>query len=199
MPFQNRNLFEYTLEHSLTSRFIKKTVISTDNITIADTAREKGADFVFLRDKSLSEDYVGLEKVYKHAMNRLQEKAVIPDIIVLLQITYPFRDSQLIDNMILNLVLKGLDTILPSKIETNAIWTEDEQGIKRVTDGFSPRKYQAPIHLSYKGLCCITRPAFILNEEIFGSNIGFFQIDNPYSCVEIRTEKDCSIPEILKK
>jgi rhamnosyltransferase len=199
MLFQGKNLFEYTLEHSLNSRFIQKTIISTDNSAIADTAREKGADFAFLRDKSLSEDYIGLEKVYKHTMNSLQEKAVIPDIIVLLQITYPFRDRQLIDNMILNLVLKGLDTILPSRIETNAIWTEDEQGIKRVTDGFSPRKYQAPIHLSYKGLCCVTRPAFILNEEIFGSNIGFFQIDNPYSCVEIRTEKDCRIPEILEQ
>jgi glycosyltransferase involved in cell wall biosynthesis len=192
-----KDLFEVTLSDSLNARFIRHTVVSTDNRQVADKALSMGADFAFIRDEDLSRDYIGLEKVYKFTLNKLEQNKVIPDIIVLLEITYPFREPQLIDNLILNLVLKGLDTILPARAETNTIWTQDDGGIRMISEAPVPRKYQRPVYLSYKGLCCVTRPAFILNEQIFGDNIGFFQIDNPYASIEIRSEKDCILPEIL--
>ena len=190
-------LIEYTINSSLQSEYIKKTVVSADHKeTVADSLK-LGADHAFLRDAALSQDFVGLEKVYRYTMEELEKENCFPDIIVLLEITYPFREGRLIDDMIDKLVYQGLDTLLPAKVESNAIWVKEEDGIKRIDEGFVPRQYKKPVYLSFKGLCCVTRPEFIRNEEIIGDKTGFYTITNPYSGLEIRNEKDVNLPEIM--
>ncbi len=195
--FGENPLFEYTLQSALKSQHVKITIVSTDNKEIANLSLKMGADLSFLRDESLSEEYVGLEKVFRYSLEKLEESNNYPDIVVLLEITYPFREDDLIDNMIANLVIKGFDTILPARIENNAIWSEGKDGINRIDEGFVPRKYKSPVYISYKGLCCVTRPAFIRNEQIIGDNIGIYKIDNPYSCLEIRSKNDLNIPAMF--
>jgi CMP-N-acetylneuraminic acid synthetase len=190
-------LFEYTLERALGSRLIKTTVVSTDNAQIADLSLQQGADFAFMRDESLSRDYVGLEKVFQYTLDKLENADVIPDIVVLLEITYPFRETDLIDNMIEQFYSKGLDTILPAKTEPNAIWVNEKNTFKRIDEGLMPRKYKNPIYITFKGLCCVTRPFFIRNEQIIGDNIGIYTINNPYASMEIRNEEDFSQPPIF--
>jgi CMP-N-acetylneuraminic acid synthetase len=183
-------LLQYAINSAKASKYINSVVVSTDNKQTVNAAQKMGADFVFLRDQALSRNYVGLEKVYKYTLEFLEKSGVFPDIVVLLEVTYPFRDEGLLDNMIDKIVYEGLDTILPARIESNAIWVEEEGEMKRIDEGFVPRQYKRPVYLSYKGLCCVTRPEFIRSEEVFGNNIGVFKVENPYSCLEIRNEKD---------
>lgn len=190
-------LFLYTLENALKSQHIKTTVVTTDNPEIVDLSLARGADLAFLRDESLSQEYVGLEKVYRDALERMEREGSYPDIVVLLEITYPFREENLIDSMIATFTLKGLDTIFPARMENNSIWLDEKDGLKRIDEGFIPRKYKVPVYLSYKGLCCVTRPSFIRSERIIGDNVGVFKIDNPYSCLEIRNEKGFHPPQML--
>ncbi|MCK5163230.1 MAG: glycosyltransferase family 2 protein [Desulfobacula sp.] len=192
-------LLQYAINSARTAKYIDSVVVSSDNSQTVDAARKMGADMAFLREQALSKDYVGLEKVYKYTLLQLEKSGILPDIVVFLEITYPFRDEGLIDNMIDRLVYKGLDTILPARIENNAIWLEEEGEMKRIDEGFVPRQYKRPVYLTYKGLCCVTRPEFIRSEEVFGENIGVYKVDNPYSCLEIRNERNLDHPDMLLK
>ncbi|MBA3015304.1 MAG: glycosyltransferase family 2 protein [Proteobacteria bacterium] len=187
-------LLEYTINSALQSRYISSVVVSADNKETAKSALSMGAHHAILRDTSLSQDYVGLEKVYRYTLEQLAAKDNHPDVLVLLEITYPFREKPLIDDMIDKLVAEGLDSVLPAKIENNPIWIEEEKGIRRIDEGFIPRQYKKAIYLGYKGLCCVTRPEFIRTEEVVGANIGVYTIGNPYSCLEIRNDRDLELP-----
>ncbi|MDP2106774.1 MAG: glycosyltransferase family 2 protein, partial [Desulfobulbaceae bacterium] len=115
-------LLEYTINSALQSRYISSVVVSADNKETAKSALSMGAHHAILRDTSLSQDYVGLEKVYRYTLEQLAAKDNHPDVLVLLEITYPFREKPLIDDMIDKLVAEGLDSVLPAKIENNPIW-----------------------------------------------------------------------------
>ncbi|MCF6246326.1 MAG: glycosyltransferase [Desulfobacula sp.] len=192
-------LMQYAINSARMAKYIDQVVVSSDNNQTVKTARKMNADYAFLRDESLSRDYVGLERVYKFTLQKLEDFNIFPDVVVLLEISYPFRDPDLLDNIIDKLVYQGLDTIVPARIENNAIWVDEEDGMRRVDGGFVPKQYKRPVYLSYKGLCCATRPEFIRNEEIFGDNIGVYEVDNPYSCLEIKKEEDLEQPNTLLK
>ncbi len=181
-------LLKQTLRYVARSRYINSSVVSTDSPELARFAVEEGADNALLRGKELSHDYVGLDMVYHDALNRLENDNNIPDILVLLEITYPFRDENLIDGMVKSFVRKGFDTILPARKETNVIWSQEGDRMKLVDEGFVPRKFKKAVYVSYKGLCCVTRPEFVRSEEIFGDNIGVYKVENPFSGMEIRDE-----------
>ncbi|MEW6428689.1 MAG: glycosyltransferase family 2 protein [Thermodesulfobacteriota bacterium] len=183
-------LLECALNSARSSRYIATTVVSADREDAVDSALAQGADFAFLRDESLSHEYVGLEKVYRYTLERLEAAGVFPDIVVLLETTYPFRDHRIIDAMIEKLVSQGFDSLLPARVESNAIWIEEDSGLKRVDEGFVPRQFKKAVYLSFKGLCCVTRPEFLRSEEVLGPHVGMYQIDNPYACLEIRGESD---------
>lgn len=183
-----RQLLAHTLHKASKAEYVDSVVISTDSSDLADFAMENGADACLLRGADLSLDYVGLDKVYLDALIQLEQNGNIPDILVLLEITYPFRDNELIDGMIKTLVWRGFDTILPAKKECNVIWSQGGERGKLLDEGFVPRKFQNSVFVSYKGLCCVTRPEFVRNEEIFGKNIGVYKLDNPFSPMEIRDQ-----------
>ncbi len=192
-------LLQYAINSARAAQYIDTVVVSADNEQTVEEAELMGADVVIQRDMSLSRDYVGLEKVYRYTLQRLEESGILPDLVALLEITYPFRDYGLLDNMIDKMVYQGLDTIVPARVESNAIWVEEDGEMKRIDEGFVPRQYKRPVYLSYKGLCCVTRPEFIRSEDLFGENMGAYKIDNPYSCLEIRNEEDLDHPDTLLK
>ncbi len=192
------SLLEYAVNSAKQSKYISKTIVSTDNRHTADMALKMGADLTFLRDASLSQDYVGLEKVYNFTLQKLETGRILPDVVVLLEVTYPFRNQHLIDNMISKFVSQGLDTLLPAKSEANSVWREDDTGnMQPLDEGLVPRQYKKPIYVSYKGLCCVTRPEFIRSEEIIGRKIGFFKINGPYAGLEIRDSEDLTLPNAI--
>lgn len=193
-------LLKYAINSARATNYIDTVVVSADTKQTVAAAKEMGADIVIQRDLSLSREYVGLEKVYRYTLQKLEDSGILPDLVVLLEITYPFRDYGLLDNMIDKLVYQGLDTIVPAKVESNAIWVEEGGEMKRIDEGFVPRQYKSPVYLSYKGLGCVTRPEFIRSEELFGENLGAYKVNNPYSCLEVRNEEDLDLPDtILKK
>jgi len=194
-----RMLLELTLRQALRARHVSTVVVAADSEEVLRLARSLGAQHTILRDPSLSLDYVGLEKVYKFTHQQLAEAGIHPDALALLEVTYPFRDGQLIDAMIEKLVGEGLDTVLPAKLESNTIWMEEDGGIRRMDEGFVPRQFKRPVYLSCMGLCCVTRPEFIRSEEVVGSNIGVYRVDNPYACLEIRNDHDLDLPGTMQR
>jgi CMP-N-acetylneuraminic acid synthetase len=190
-------LIGYTIEHALQSKYINKVLVSTDNPELAKLSEELGASAPFLREESLSEDFVDVEKVLQYSMERMEDLKIFPDIIVYLEITFPFRPKQLIDDMIIQLVENGFDSVLAVRKESRSIWSEKDGRIERVDKGDIPRKYKEPCFIGLKGLCCVTHPEFVRKGSLLGERLGIYEVNNSYSSIEVRGEENLRMAERL--
>lgn len=114
-------LIQYTIENAKKSTKINKIVVSTDNRKIAQVANSLEVDVPFLRPKKISKDSSLILDTIKHVLKFLETKSsYVPDIIILLQPTSPFRTSKLIDKSITMLTRSKATSILTvSKIRTH--------------------------------------------------------------------------------
>jgi CMP-N,N'-diacetyllegionaminic acid synthase len=94
-------LISYTIEEALKSKHITKVIVSTDSAEIAKVAEEYGAEVPFIQSKETSAyDSSGLSCILE-VLKKLKEKEnYIPDIVVYLQPTSPFRNSKHMDDAI---------------------------------------------------------------------------------------------------
>lgn len=105
-------LIAYTIEESLKSKFINKTIVSTDSQLIADISRKYGADVPFLRPKNLALDTSKTIDVLIHAINELESLGEKYDYLLTLQPTQPLRKSYHIDESIKFLIDSGEDSLI---------------------------------------------------------------------------------------
>lgn len=113
-PLAGKSLIVHTIDHSLKSKLIDETYVTTDDATIKSIADYNGAK-VIQRPLSLAEDTTLLEPVIDHALDVLHEKGKEPDIVVMLQCTSPIRRSYDIDNAIRMLISDDYDSVFSVK------------------------------------------------------------------------------------
>ena len=191
----DKPLIGYTIEQALQSKYINRVLVSTDSPELAKLSEELGASAPFLREESLSEDFVDAGKVLQYSMERMDDLKIFPDIIVYLEITFPFRTKQLIDDMVIQLVKNGFDSVLAVRRESRSIWSEKDGRIERVDKGDIPRKYKEPCFIGLKGLCCVTHSEFVREGSLLGGRIGVYEVSNPYSHIEVRGKEDIILAE----
>ena len=94
-------LITWTIEASLKSDLIDRTIVTTDSGEIAEISKKYGADVPFLRPPELALDESSSYDAIFHALDWLKENEKIEyDIICLLQPTSPFRDCSHINEAI---------------------------------------------------------------------------------------------------
>jgi len=192
-----RPLIEYTIEQALSSQYIKKVIVSTDNPELAKLSEQMGAQAPFLREESLSKDFIDIEKVLQYSLNQIEALKIYPDLVVYLEITFPFRPNGLIDAIIKQLVSGGFDSIMAARKENKSIWKEGNGKIKRIDKGDMPRQYKEASYIGIRGLCCVTHPEFIREGSLLGDNIGIYEISDMISSLEIREKKDYELAKII--
>ena len=89
-------LIAWTIEASLNSRYITKTIVSSDDKEILDISTEYGAE-VIKRPDDLASDIATSESAVRHAVDYLESLGEVFDIVVLLQPTSPLRGYKDID------------------------------------------------------------------------------------------------------
>jgi glycosyltransferase involved in cell wall biosynthesis len=194
-----RPLLEYTIKAAQASKFIKQVIVTTDSEEYARLARDCGAETPFLREPYLSGEHVDLEHVYQYSIKKMEEKGIIADIIVAMEITFPFRTAGLIDELILRLVQEGLDSVVVVRAEFGSCWVRENEVIKRVDAGFMPRKFKDPVYIGIKGLGCATHPTFLREGRLFGEKVGILETTNFYSPIEVRDSVGLQFAEKLMK
>jgi CMP-N-acetylneuraminic acid synthetase/GT2 family glycosyltransferase len=188
----------YTVEASLNARYVKKTIVSTDNRAVREVALGLGAHCPALRPKHLSEEFVGLEAVYQQTLDELEAEKIYPDLLVMLEATFPFRERDLLDKMIEKTLKGGFDTVIAARPENGSFWQEEKGGsFKRLDSGDAPRALKEKSYLGIKGLCLVSHPEFIRRGELFGNKVGLFEVKNPLSSIEIRDAKTRTLAEEL--
>lgn len=190
-------LLLYTIERARESKYIKRVIISTDNEETAKVAENHGAEVPFIRDLHFSEEHVNLAQVLSYSLEKIEELKIFPDLIVSLEVTFPFRPKGLIDDMILQLSQNGLDSVIAAKRENKAIWKERDKKIVQLDEGLTPRQFKAPTFIELKGVACVTHPEFLRKGVLLGEKIGIYEVNNPYSHIEVRDEEDFKLAEKL--
>lgn len=103
----NHPLIHYSIKSSKESKYIDRTVISTDDLEIAEVAKKCGGDVPFLRPKEISTDTAKSIDAFIHAIKELEKVGEYYDYILLLQNTSPLRQSWHIDEAIEKLIESG--------------------------------------------------------------------------------------------
>jgi len=194
-----RPLLEFTVNSAKESQFVKQTIVYTDSAEHADLAKKLGASVPFMRDSSLSAEHVGLESVFQHAVMAMENKGIMADIIVTLEVTFPFRPKGFLDQLIMRLVKEGLDSVVAARTEFGSCWVKETDGLKQVDAGFVPRKFKEPVYISIKGLACATHPLFLREGRLLGEKVGIVEVNDPYAPLEVRDEAGLRLAEQLVK
>jgi CMP-N-acetylneuraminic acid synthetase len=105
-PVAGKPLIAWTIEAALGSRYVARTVVSTDSAEIAEAARSLGGE-VLERPADLAEDDTPMQAVIDHARSELPD-----DLFVLLQPTSPLRRAEHVDDAADLLVASGADIVV---------------------------------------------------------------------------------------
>lgn len=108
---QGKHLIGYTIEAALASKYIDKTIISSDDDQILAISRRYGAD-ILKRPAILATDGASTESVVLHAILQLLDQGHEFELLALLQPTSPLRNSQDIDTAIKLLLAKRADALI---------------------------------------------------------------------------------------
>lgn len=127
----NKPLIQYTLDATSVIFRKEQVIVSTDSNEIKNVVNKLGWRVPFLRPKELSTDSAGTYEVLLHAIDFLEKKGEKHDVLVLLQATSPFRNSDHIKEA-LALYEPDLDMVVSVK-ETSAnpyylLREENEEG-----------------------------------------------------------------------
>lgn len=108
-----RPLVAYTIDAAKNSKYVTRTVVSTEDSKIKDTAISCGAE-VIDRPSELAKDETKTAPVLLHVLEELEKQNYIPDVVILLQATCPLRDEKELDEafeLFLNNVENGCDSV----------------------------------------------------------------------------------------
>lgn len=192
-----RPLYRYSIDHAKRSELVGTIVVSTDSEEVADEARAAGADMVLHRSAEESRFDVILELMMQSSLKKLEEKGIIPDILVMLEATFPFREKALIDRLIFHYVEGGFDTVIPARTEYNSCWMEEEGAYRRIDDGYVARQFKRPFYTGLKGLCCVCSPSAVRQGQLFGDNVGLVKLTSAIPAIEVRSENDVALAETI--
>ena len=156
-------LLYYTINSSLSSKHVTRTIVSSDDVKILKKAQQFGAERI-KRPKGLAKDSSKIEPVIFHTLNYLKKmEQYVPDIVVLLQSTSPLRTGKHIDAAIKLLLKKKFDSVLSVFSSHNFLW-EQKNHAKPVN--YNP--FRRPNRQNFE-------PQYIENGAIYITTLQAFQ------------------------
>lgn len=108
-----RPLLAWSCDAARESRHVTRALVSTDDASIADAARDLGAQVPFLRPSSLAGDETPMLDVLQHVLAELRRtESYAADVLVLLQPTSPLRTASHVDVVVDRLLQSDADSVV---------------------------------------------------------------------------------------
>jgi CMP-N,N'-diacetyllegionaminic acid synthase len=185
-------LIDYSINSSIKSKFITRTIVSSDHSKILKKAEKLGAEII-KRPKNLATDSSQLEPVIDHCLNYLKRKEnYIPDIIILLQNTSPLRTKKHIDDALSAFLDSKFDSMMSCYSSHYFLWTLKKNTLipKNHNPKNRPNRQQMNNQFIENGAIYITRyNAFKKSHCRISGKIGLFEMQQKVS-IDIDTKSD---------
>jgi rhamnosyltransferase len=194
-----RPLIDITLGCFRKSKKVSRIFLCTDSHEIADYGRKLGAEIPFIRDSSLSEPHISVMHVFQTCFMRIEDEYGTPDLAILAEITYPFREHSLVDEMIFKMAEDHFDSMISVRRERRTIFCGTSQGGVSMGEGsFSPELYKESVNfVACLGLCFVAKPETIRFGSFFDGRVGFVEVESALSDIEVRDESRAQLVQIL--
>lgn len=142
-------LLWWSVRAALESETVTRTIVSTDDEEIADTASTAGAEVPFLRPAELAGDTVVDLPVFEHALAALAAvDGYRPDIVVHLRPTSPLRPPGLIDEGVRRVagdpLADSLRAVTPPSNNPYKMWRIDDDVLVPLVDSGIHEQYNQP-------------------------------------------------------
>ena len=143
----------YSIKEALSSRYIDRLIVSTEDRKTASISERAGAEIPFRRPAALCVPEVELSDVVRHALENLREKF---DIVATLFSNAPFRTCKDIDNAIRLLIENRFETVVSVEEKRDYYWMENQGKVQRVNHlGSGRRKDCTPLYVTAGGIVVI--------------------------------------------
>lgn len=198
---QNKPVLQYSIESSFGSKYINKTIVSTENKKIASIARKLNCQ-VISRPKELATSKAKLEPVIISVLKELKIKEdFVPDIIILLQNTSPLRTSQHIDEAIEIFLRKKYSSLLSVTSSHNFIWRLRNDNA--IPINYNPKKRPNRQEMKKEfvengAIYITTHSAFQKNKCRISGKIGIYEM-KPHESYQIDSLEEFNLIKNLLK
>jgi len=109
--FCGKPLIVWSIEKAIESGCFDKIIVSTDDIEIANIAKNYGAEVPFIRPKELSDDYTSTNEVISHAIKFQIKNSKRPSIVCCIYPTAPFVQTKDLKHGLEILKTNGVDYV----------------------------------------------------------------------------------------
>ena len=169
-------LIAYTIAAAHTSKYLTRSIVSTDDEEIAEISRTYGADIPFMRPKELAQDKSTSMEVAQDVLKKLKEDyGEEYNYLMILQPTSPLRTSNDIDESI----KLAVDTDADSVMSMKELEDFSPKKVKKIEDGVIAPYFEEEgkessrrqdLQKMYKRNCAIylTKTEYIQQGDLFG-------------------------------
>ena len=184
-------LIAWTIEEAKKSKYITRTILSSEDPEIIEVAKRYGCEVPFVRPLELAQDDTpGIEPVL-HVVDQCPGF----DYIVLLQPTSPLRTFEDIDGCI-ELIFKNKSPacVSVSIADISPYWMytmqEKEQLSPLLTDGFFSRRQDLPKVYALNGAVYVAKVSWLQNKKTFITDETIGYVMSESHSLDIDTEED---------
>jgi glycosyltransferase involved in cell wall biosynthesis len=193
----NMALIEKSVQAAQASAYIDRIILACDDAALARQAEALGVEAPFVRPAALSQPGVRADEVLRYSLQQLEGAGYFPDLIVPLEVTYPFRPAGMLDTLVRMLAENGLDTAIAAHAEHRPYWQKDTDGVVLTEEYAQARQARTPLYIGLLSLGCVTYAEFIRQGSRLGKRIGVYEVADPFAAIEVREPKDLRLLQLL--
>lgn len=175
-PLLGKPLIAYSIEEAHKSKYIDRTVVSTDDEQIKKVAQDFKAE-VIDRPEELAQDTIPINLALTHAVNFLEKKeGYKPDVVLLLQPTCPLKEAKHIDEAIEKFISGNYDSLVSMIFVYKHRYEINGEYLVPVKKDRLRRQERKPAILE-NGVIYLSTIDLIKQEKIIAGKIGFYKMD----------------------
>lgn len=176
--FAGYPLIAYSIQAALNSKYVTRTIVSTDDDEIASVAKEYGAEVPFLRPEEFAQDQTLDFPVFENLLKTLKEsEGYYPDLVIQLRPTSPIRPINLVDDAIEEFLkdqqIDSVRGVVPSgqnpykmwKIDPNSGLMESLLKVEGIAEPYNSARQSLPDTYWQTGHIDVIRTNVILEQK----------------------------------
>jgi len=191
-----RPLLAWTIDAGLGSRFVSRTIVSTEDEEIAAAARSLGAE-ALARPPELAADGTPMRDVIVHALEELGS----PDVLVLLQPTSPLRRAQHVDEAVELLLASDADSVVsvvevPHRYRPGSLMALDGDRLVRLADDHAATRQEKPVVYARNGPAVLALRPDRIGADLYGGDCRLYVMEARDS-LDVDDPFDLELAELL--